>query len=129
MASPKLFSVLLMLAIATTMIVMIVEAKTWCMVRSSAAGPPLQNALNYACSNGADCRPIRPGGSCFNPNTLQSHASYAFDSYYRNKRQAPGSCNFGGLATIAVTDPSMNKCSIKLFLSFHKRLILFPIKS
>jgi hypothetical protein len=112
MASPKSVSSVLMLTIMTTMIlmnVMIIEAKTWCVVRSSAGGPQLQNALNYACSNGANCGPIQPGGSCYNPNTLQGHASYAFDSYYQNKGQAPGSCSFGGLASIAVTDPSMTK--------------------
>ncbi|XP_004504425.1 PLASMODESMATA CALLOSE-BINDING PROTEIN 2-like [Cicer arietinum] len=113
MASQKLDSIMLMLTIVTTMTlmnVMIVRAKTWCVVRSSASGPPLQNALNYACGNGADCGPIQPGGSCYYPNTLQNHASYAFDSYYQSKNQAPGSCYFGGLASIAVTDPSFGRC-------------------
>ncbi|XP_045821187.1 PLASMODESMATA CALLOSE-BINDING PROTEIN 3-like [Trifolium pratense] len=110
MASPKSVSIVLMLTIVTTMILMNIEARTWCVVKSSAAGPQLQNALNYACANGADCKPIQPGGSCYNPNTLQGHASYAFDSYYVNKHQAPGSCSFGGLASIAVSDPSYGPC-------------------
>jgi len=134
MVSPKLHSVMIMLTIFTAMIlmnVMIVESKTWCQVRSSATGPALQNALNYACSNGADCGPIQPGGSCFNPNTLQSHASYAFDSFYQSKGQNPSACNFGGLATIAVTDPSMNKMpySIIFFIFLPNINFLFPIKS
>ncbi|XP_027348592.1 PLASMODESMATA CALLOSE-BINDING PROTEIN 2-like [Abrus precatorius] len=86
-----------------------VEA-TWCVARSDASYSALSAGLNYACSHGANCRPIQPGGSCFNPNTIQNHASYAFDSYYQRMRKAPGSCNFGGAATIAVTDPSFGSC-------------------
>nr|XP_004504427.1 PLASMODESMATA CALLOSE-BINDING PROTEIN 3-like [Cicer arietinum]XP_004504428.1 PLASMODESMATA CALLOSE-BINDING PROTEIN 3-like [Cicer arietinum] len=112
MASPKLISVMLMFV--TTMIcinVMIVgAAKTWCVAKEGADTQALISAINYACGAGADCGPIQPGGLCYNPNTIQSHASYAFDSYYQMKKQADGSCDFGGSATIVNTEPSYGKC-------------------
>ncbi|KAL2343339.1 hypothetical protein Fmac_004624 [Flemingia macrophylla] len=86
-----------------------VEA-TWCVARSDASYAKMKAGLDYACSHGADCGPIAPGGSCFNPNTIQHHASYAFDSYYQKHGKAPSSCDFDGAGTIAVTDPSFGSC-------------------
>ena len=110
MAAPKVVSVLL-LAIVTATIAGIMNVATteatWCVARSDASYGALQSNLDWACSHGADCGPIRPGGICFYPNTIQNHASYAFDSYYQRMRRAPGSCYFGGTATVAVTNPSM----------------------
>ncbi|KAF7132843.1 hypothetical protein RHSIM_Rhsim09G0057300 [Rhododendron simsii] len=83
-----------------------VAAASWCVARSDAISPALQTALDYACGAGADCSPIQSSGLCFLPNTIQAHASYAFNSYYQRKANAPGSCNFGGTATVAETDPS-----------------------
>lgn len=88
----------------------------WCVARSEANDQSLQTALDYACGAGADCAPISSNGLCFLPNTLQAHASYAFNSFYQRKNMAPGSCNFAGTATIAKTDPS-------LFLFFHFLLL------
>ena len=79
----------------------------WCEARSNAGYGALKSGLAFACSHGADCRAIQPGGSCFNPNTIQNHASYAFDSYYQTHAKNPAACNFGGTATIAVTNPSI----------------------
>ncbi|KAG5015381.1 hypothetical protein JHK82_021062 [Glycine max] len=75
--------------------------------RSNAGYGALKSGLAFACSHGADCRAIQPGGSCFNPNTIQNHASYAFDSYYQTHAKNPAACNFGGTATIAVTNPTL----------------------
>lgn len=66
----------------------------------------LQLALDYACGyGGADCTEIQPGGTCFNPISVRDHASYAFNSYYRNN-PIPTSCNFGGSAVTTNIDPS-----------------------
>lgn len=90
----------------------IVEVQAlWCVARSDASDQALQTALDYACGAGADCTPIVSNGLCFLPNTLQAHASYAFNSYFQRKNMAPGSCAFAGTATVAKTDPS-------LYLSF-----------
>ncbi|KVH90968.1 PLASMODESMATA CALLOSE-BINDING PROTEIN 3-like [Cynara cardunculus var. scolymus] len=83
---------------------------TWCVARSDATQEALQIALDYACSAGADCAPLQLSGLCFLPNTIQAHASYAFNSYYMRKSMAPGSCDFSGTATVAKTDPSYGSC-------------------
>ncbi|KAK1413691.1 hypothetical protein QVD17_35468 [Tagetes erecta] len=88
-----------------------ITSATWCVVRSEASREALQAALDYACGAGADCAPILPSGLCFLPNTIQAHASYAFNSYYMRRSMAPGSCDFAGTATIAKTDPSYGSCN------------------
>ncbi|KAL6974805.1 hypothetical protein U1Q18_048700, partial [Sarracenia purpurea var. burkii] len=94
-------------------LVMILSTKvesTWCVARSDASDQTLQTALDYACAAGADCAPIQSSGPCYLPNTIQAHASYAFNSFYQRKANAPGSCDFAGSATIAKTDPSYGSC-------------------
>ncbi|CAN8324312.1 unnamed protein product [Cochlearia groenlandica] len=83
----------------------------WCVARFDVTSQALQVALDYACAAGADCAPIQPiNGLCFLPNTVQAHASYAFNSYFQRRAMAPGSCNFAGTSTIAKTDPSYGSC-------------------
>ena len=52
-----------------------------------------------------NCADIQPGGSCFEPNTLHNHASYALDLAFRNT----GDCN-ADIGTPSVTDPSFGNC-------------------
>ncbi|KAH7573034.1 hypothetical protein ACOSP7_006444 [Xanthoceras sorbifolium] len=87
-----------------------VEGTNWCVARSDATNQALQTALDYACGAGADCTPILSNGLCYLPNTMQAHASYAFNSFFQRKGMAPGSCDFSGTATIARTDPSYGSC-------------------
>ncbi|XP_057415907.1 PLASMODESMATA CALLOSE-BINDING PROTEIN 1-like [Lotus japonicus] len=113
--SPELVSALFFTAIITiwSMNVAIVcgQGATWCVARSDASNDALQTALDYACGvGGADCFPLQPDQLCFLPNTIQAHASYAFNSFYQRKTRAPGSCDFSGTATIATTDPSYGSC-------------------
>ncbi|KAG8069210.1 hypothetical protein GUJ93_ZPchr0005g16267 [Zizania palustris] len=83
---------------------------SWCMASPSASSMALQVALDYACGQGGvDCSAIKSGGSCFNPNTVRDHASYAFNSYYQ-KNPVQTSCNFGGTAILTSTDPSSSSC-------------------
>ncbi|XP_058093341.1 PLASMODESMATA CALLOSE-BINDING PROTEIN 3-like [Magnolia sinica] len=86
------------------------DAASWCVARSHVSQQQLQTALDYACGAGADCTPIQTNGLCFLPNTLEAHASYAFNSFYQRKSMAPGSCDFAGAAAVASTDPSYGSC-------------------
>ncbi|CAK7355064.1 unnamed protein product [Dovyalis caffra] len=85
---------------------------TWCVALSGVSQIDLQNALDWACGLGmADCSPIQEGGACFDPDTLVSHASYAFNNYYQQNGNSDIACNFGGTATVTRSDPSHGKCN------------------
>ncbi|XP_039029628.1 PLASMODESMATA CALLOSE-BINDING PROTEIN 1-like [Hibiscus syriacus] len=87
-----------------------VPGQSWCIARTGTSETTLQSALDYACgTGGADCSQIQQGGNCYNPNSLQNRASYAFNGYYQ-KNPAPTSCDFGGAATIVNTNPSTGSC-------------------
>ncbi|KAJ4787695.1 Carbohydrate-binding X8 domain superfamily protein [Rhynchospora pubera] len=84
--------------------------QSWCIASQSASQTALQVALDYACGyGGADCSAIQQGGSCFNPDTVRDHASYAFNNYYQ-KNPVPTSCDFGGSAVLTSIDPSTSTC-------------------
>ncbi|KAF8005641.1 hypothetical protein BT93_K0045 [Corymbia citriodora subsp. variegata] len=87
----------------------------WCVAKPSVPEPIIQEAMNYACGSGAECSSILPEGSCFQPNTLFAHASYAFNSYWQRTKVAGGSCSFGGTAMLVTVDPSYDGCHF-LFL-------------
>ncbi|KAL6964581.1 hypothetical protein U1Q18_035632 [Sarracenia purpurea var. burkii] len=86
------------------------SAQSWCVAKGGATENALQAALDYACGiGGADCSAIQQGARCFNPNTLEKHASYAFNSYYQ-KNPVQTSCDFGGTAMVTSTNPSTGTC-------------------
>ncbi|KAK9084432.1 hypothetical protein Scep_030903 [Stephania cephalantha] len=86
------------------------SGQSWCVAKSGAQEAQLQTALDYACGSGiADCSSIQQTGSCYNPNSLQYHASYAFNSYYQ-KNPVSSSCDFGGTAMIVNINPSIGSC-------------------
>ncbi|KAG2695931.1 hypothetical protein I3760_07G034300 [Carya illinoinensis] len=87
-----------------------VPGQSWCVAKTGASEAALQAALDYACGmGGADCSQIQQGGSCYDPNSLQNHASYAFNSYYQ-KNPGPTGCDFGGAAAIVNANPSTGSC-------------------
>ncbi|KAJ7296144.1 hypothetical protein O6H91_15G071800 [Diphasiastrum complanatum] len=88
------------------------SSQSWCVAKGGIPDSQLGTALNWACGQGsADCGAIQSDGSCFNPDTYSSHASYAFNSYYQKSGQTAGSCDFGGSAMTVTVDPSYASCS------------------
>ena len=80
---------------------------TWCVANGKVAKEKLQAALDFACGEGgADCRPIQRGSTCYDPNTVEAHASFAFNSYYQKQSRQMGSCYFGGAAYVVTQPPS-----------------------
>ncbi|CAN6456811.1 unnamed protein product [Victoria cruziana] len=84
---------------------------TWCIASSNASDVDLQSALDWACGRGnVDCTPIQPSQACYQPDSLASHASYAFNSYYQQNGASPVACSFGGTAMITNKNPSYDSC-------------------
>ncbi|KAH9296623.1 hypothetical protein KI387_040211, partial [Taxus chinensis] len=85
--------------------------QTYCIAMDGADPKLLQAALDWACGPGqSDCSAVNQGQTCYEPDTVQDHASYAFDAYYHKMGMASGSCDFKGVATITTTDPSHDSC-------------------
>ncbi|KAM2496629.1 hypothetical protein COP2_037441 [Malus domestica] len=88
------------------------DGTTWCVALPGVSQADLQNALDWACGLGmVDCKPIQKGGACYEPDTLVSHASYAFNNYYQQNGNSDIACNFGGTAGVAKKNPSHGKCN------------------
>ncbi|CAN6968849.1 unnamed protein product [Brassica oleracea var. botrytis] len=82
--------------------------QTWCVANAKTTKEKLQEALDYACGEGgADCRPIQKGATCYDPESLEAHASYAFNSYYQKNSRGVGTCDFGGAAYVVSQSPSI----------------------
>ncbi|KAK9165554.1 hypothetical protein Scep_000745 [Stephania cephalantha] len=78
----------------------------WCVPKGGISDAQLQANLDYACSHGIDCKSIQPGGACFEPNTLASHAAYAMNLLYQTAGRNPWNCDFSQSATLTSTNPS-----------------------
>lgn len=81
--------------------------QTYCTAKEGADPKMLQAALDWACGAGkVDCSPLTQGKSCYEPNTVVAHATYAVNAYYQKMGRAPGTCDFKGVAAITTSDPS-----------------------
>uniref|UniRef100_A0A7I4C8G2 glucan endo-1,3-beta-D-glucosidase n=1 Tax=Physcomitrium patens TaxID=3218 RepID=A0A7I4C8G2_PHYPA len=81
--------------------------KVWCVAKAGSSNSSLQQGLDWACGVGkAKCDPIQPGGACYLPNTLVSHASYVFNIHYHFFQSDQRACIFGGDAELTNVDPS-----------------------
>ncbi|KAL0917360.1 hypothetical protein M5K25_012414 [Dendrobium thyrsiflorum] len=85
--------------------------ETYCIAKDGADEKMLQAALDWACGQGkVDCSVLQQGQSCYDPDTVNWHASYAFNAYYHKMGMTVGSCYFNGVADITTTDPSHDTC-------------------
>ncbi|GAB4837916.1 hypothetical protein Ancab_027443 [Ancistrocladus abbreviatus] len=83
----------------------------WCVPKAGVPDTKLQANLDYACGQGIDCSPIKPGGACFEPNTVPSHAAFAMNLYYQTTGRKPWACDFVQTATVTSVNPSYNSCT------------------
>ncbi|KAK6240944.1 hypothetical protein SCA6_006333 [Theobroma cacao] len=81
-------------------------ASGWCVPKAGISDAQLQASLDYACSQGIDCGPIQPGGACFEPNTVASHAAYAMNLYYQTSGKNLWNCDFSQTASVTSQNPS-----------------------
>ncbi|KAM0936983.1 putative glucan endo-1,3-beta-D-glucosidase [Dioscorea sansibarensis] len=85
--------------------------QTYCIAKEGADSKMLQAALDWACGPGkVDCSAIVQGQPCYDPDTVEAHATYAFNAYYHQMGMATGTCYFNGVAVITTTDPSHDTC-------------------
>ncbi|XP_031287548.1 glucan endo-1,3-beta-glucosidase-like isoform X1 [Pistacia vera] len=85
-------------------------AMKWCVPKSDATDAQLQANIDYVCGTGLDCKPIQAGGTCFNPNNIRSHASYAMNAYYQANGRHDYECDFGHTGVLTSTNPSYEAC-------------------
>jgi hypothetical protein len=83
----------------------------WCVAKPNQASTTLQGALDWACGplqgqGQVDCSPIQSTGACYNPNTLEDHCNWAFNSYYLLHSNLADPCDFAGSAVLTTIDPS-----------------------
>lgn len=84
----------------------------WCIPKGGVSDDQLQANLDYACSReGMDCGPIQPGGACYDPNTVASHAAFAMNLYYQKFGRNPWNCDFSQTASLTSQNPSYNGCT------------------
>lgn len=83
----------------------------FCVARKGADVSSLQDGLNWACGPGqANCSSIQSGQPCYMPDTIENHASFAYNDYYQRMRSVGGTCDFSGTGVITMVDPSYGSC-------------------
>ncbi|KAL8239900.1 hypothetical protein R6Q59_016467 [Mikania micrantha] len=88
-----------------------INGTSWCIASPNASEEDLRNGLDWACGSGnVDCSPIQPSQPCFQPDSLVSHASYAFNSYYQQNGATDIACSFGGAGFKTNKNPSYDNC-------------------
>lgn len=102
------------------------------MPKARVSDTQLQANIDYVCGHGFDCSPIQPGGACFEPNTVASHAAYAMNILYQTAGHDAQNCDFSQTATLSSNNPSNKFLSgLKSFLSCSRVcifvLILFSL--
>ncbi|MCO5573155.1 hypothetical protein L7F22_026921 [Adiantum nelumboides] len=86
--------------------------KLWCVANPSVPESELKRNLNFACGEGgANCKQLEPEGTCYEPNSLISHVSYAMNLYYQAHGRNYWNCYFNNTGLVVFTDPSYGSCT------------------
>ncbi|KAL6009405.1 hypothetical protein ACLOJK_022634 [Asimina triloba] len=102
------------------------KGKIWCVAAwGKLNATALGGAISYACGQGnGTCDAIQPGKPCYRPDSVFSHASYAFNSYWQQFRGVGGTCYFDGLAEQTTVDPrrpQLDQISLRVLTFFRNR--------
>ncbi|KAL7145152.1 hypothetical protein ABFS83_07G060800 [Erythranthe nasuta] len=81
-----------------------VLANSWCISNIQASQDSLLGLINYGCGV-VDCSAIQPGGLCYDPNTITSHANYVLNQIYVKNR----TCDWH-VGMVVQIDPSYGNC-------------------
>lgn len=90
----------------------------WCVPKGGISDAQLQANVDYACSQDIDCSPIQPGGACFEPNTIASHAAFAMNLYYQTFGRNQWNCDFSHTATLTSQNPSNFSSHLFIFVFY-----------
>uniref|UniRef100_A0A7N0ULY5 glucan endo-1,3-beta-D-glucosidase n=1 Tax=Kalanchoe fedtschenkoi TaxID=63787 RepID=A0A7N0ULY5_KALFE len=102
----------------------------FCVAKLGAERDKLLDGIDWACGEGhANCSAIQAGQPCYLPNTIESHASYAYNDYYQRMKSAGGTCDFGGTATTTSIDPSHGTCKFMGSPRFTSTSAFAPLSS
>ncbi|CAN6858078.1 unnamed protein product, partial [Brassica oleracea] len=82
----------------------------FCVISISATDAQMQSNIDWVCSQKFDCTPINPGGPCFEPNNLRSHASFVMNRYYQKNGREEEACDFSNTGRFINSDPSYGDC-------------------
>ncbi|KAF8048928.1 hypothetical protein N665_2350s0006 [Sinapis alba] len=86
----------------------------WCVAKQEATEEQLGANIDWVCSQGTiDCKPISPGGACFDNNSLKTRASFIMNVYYQSNGSSEDACSFGGSGIVVTTDPSTSTCVVQ----------------
>lgn len=80
------------------------QSNTWCIARPVADVGRIQKDIDMLCTE-LDCSIIKPGGSCYIPDTVPDHASVLYNLYYKQHGADRNACDFGGDAMVVTSNP------------------------
>ncbi|CAN6269798.1 unnamed protein product [Urochloa humidicola] len=85
--------------------------RQWCVPKPAADEMMLQENIDFACGQeGIDCAAIRPGGVCYEADTVQAHAAYAMNLFFQSNGRHAFNCDYGQTGIVTTADPSYGGC-------------------